>query len=81
VLSTFKTQKEAIDWARKNGHSPLSRACGISTTRKSPIIGARPNRRRHSIVNRVACNQMPFANSTSISWNRFMLQPFLWGET
>ena len=23
VLGTFKTQKEAIDWARKNGHSPL----------------------------------------------------------
>ena len=23
VLGTFKTQKEAIDWAKKNGHSPL----------------------------------------------------------
>jgi hypothetical protein len=23
VLATFKTQKEAVDWARKNGHSPL----------------------------------------------------------
>lgn len=23
VLGTFKTQKEAIDWARKNGHHPL----------------------------------------------------------
>jgi hypothetical protein len=23
VLGAFKTQKEAIDWARKNGHSPL----------------------------------------------------------
>jgi hypothetical protein len=22
VLATFKTQKEAIDWAKKNGHSP-----------------------------------------------------------
>ncbi|WP_244646300.1 hypothetical protein [Bradyrhizobium campsiandrae] len=22
VLGTFKTQKEAIDWTRKNGHSP-----------------------------------------------------------
>jgi hypothetical protein len=22
VLATFKTQNEAIDWARKNGHSP-----------------------------------------------------------
>ena len=60
---------------------PLSRAYGISTTRKSPTIGAPPNRRQHSIVNRVACNQMPFANSTSISWNRFTLKPFLWGET
>jgi hypothetical protein len=23
VLGTFKTQKEAIDWAMKNGHHPL----------------------------------------------------------
>jgi hypothetical protein len=23
VLGAFKTQKEAIDWAKKNGHSPL----------------------------------------------------------
>jgi hypothetical protein len=23
VLATFKTQKEAIEWARKNNHSPL----------------------------------------------------------
>jgi hypothetical protein len=23
VLATFKTQREAIDWARKNGHAPL----------------------------------------------------------
>jgi hypothetical protein len=22
VLATFKTQKEAIDWAKKNGHTP-----------------------------------------------------------
>jgi hypothetical protein len=22
VLGTFKTQNEAIDWAKKNGHSP-----------------------------------------------------------
>ena len=23
VLKTFKTQKEAIDWAKKEGHHPL----------------------------------------------------------
>jgi hypothetical protein len=23
VLGTFKTQKKAVDWASKNGHSPL----------------------------------------------------------
>jgi hypothetical protein len=23
VLDTFETQREAIDWAKKNGHSPL----------------------------------------------------------
>jgi hypothetical protein len=22
MLGTFKTQKEAIDWAKKNGHTP-----------------------------------------------------------
>jgi hypothetical protein len=81
VLGTFKTQKEAIDWARKNGHSPLSRACGISTTRKSPIIGAPPDRRQHSLVNRVACNRTPFTVSNPIWRNRFTLEPFLWGKT
>jgi hypothetical protein len=29
-LGTFKTQKEAIDWSKKSGHSPgCVRACGI----------------------------------------------------
>ncbi len=23
VLGTFKTQREAIDWAKRNGHAPL----------------------------------------------------------
>jgi hypothetical protein len=23
VIATFKTQQEAIDWSRKNGHAPL----------------------------------------------------------
>jgi hypothetical protein len=39
----------------------LSRACGISTTRKYPTIRAPPDRRQHSLVNRVACNQTLFA--------------------
>jgi hypothetical protein len=37
VLATFKTQQEAIDWARKN----MSPAFAISTTRKNPITGVR----------------------------------------
>ncbi|HEY4677055.1 MAG TPA: hypothetical protein VIJ01_07835 [Candidatus Angelobacter sp.] len=41
VLGTFKTQKEAIDWATKNGHLPLSPASGTSTTRKILTIGGR----------------------------------------
>jgi hypothetical protein len=40
VLAAFKTQREAIEWARKNNHSAL--VAGISTT-KTPITGAPPN--------------------------------------
>jgi hypothetical protein len=29
ALGTFKTQKEAIDWARSKGHAPLVAASGI----------------------------------------------------
>ena len=46
---------------------PLSRAYGISTTRKYPTIGAPPDRRQHSLVNRVACNQTLFASAIPIS--------------
>jgi len=28
VLAAFKTQQEAIDWSRKNGHAPLIAQCG-----------------------------------------------------
>jgi len=28
VLAAFKTQQEAIDWSRKNGHAPLVAQCG-----------------------------------------------------
>ena len=41
VLKTFKTQKEAIDWAKKEGHHPLSPASGTRTTRRSSITGGR----------------------------------------
>ena len=46
---------------------PLSRAHGISTTRKC----APPDRRQHSLVNRVACNQTLFAVS-----NPDLVEPF-----
>jgi hypothetical protein len=37
VLGTFKTQQEAIDWAKTKGHSPL-----VARVRHlSPIIGGR----------------------------------------
>jgi hypothetical protein len=45
VLATFKTQKEAIDGARKNNHSPFVARVSISTTRKSRITGAPPSRK------------------------------------
>jgi len=41
VLATFKTQHEAIDWAKQNGHSPHVARVAISTIRKKPITGAR----------------------------------------
>jgi hypothetical protein len=28
VLATFKTQREAIDWSTKQGHTPLIARCG-----------------------------------------------------
>jgi hypothetical protein len=77
ALGTFKTQK---DWARKDGHSP-PRACGISTTRKYPTIGAPPDRRQHSRVNRVNCNRTFSQSAIPISRNRFILEPLLWRET
>ena len=45
VLAAFKTQREAIEWARKNTIRLSLPACDISTTRKSPITGA-PRRNR-----------------------------------
>ena len=71
VLGTFKTQKEAITGPDRTAIRPLSRACGISTTRKYPTIGAPPDRRQHSLVNRVACNQRLFAVS-----NPDLAEPF-----
>jgi hypothetical protein len=36
VLGTFKTQREAIDWARKQGHSPLvARIRNLNDKKKS----------------------------------------------
>jgi hypothetical protein len=60
VLGTFKTKKRSTG-PERTAIRPLSRACGISTTRKYPTIGAPPDRRQHSLVNRVACNQTLFA--------------------
>jgi hypothetical protein len=43
VLGTFKTQREAIDWAKLKGHSPLVARVRHLMIRKSPIIGAQLN--------------------------------------
>ena len=43
VLATFKTQHEAIEWAKKNGHPLTWPGFVISTTRRSLISGARYN--------------------------------------
>jgi hypothetical protein len=41
-LGTFRTQKEAIDWAKANGHNPLVARVRHLNDRKILIIGARP---------------------------------------
>jgi hypothetical protein len=48
VLGTFKTQREAIDWAKKNGHSPL-------VARESRSTGGRP-RSGTTVVSWRICN-------------------------
>ena len=42
VLGTFKTQREAIEWAKGGAIIPLSPASGTSTTRRSLITGGQP---------------------------------------
>ena len=71
VLGTFKTQTEAIEWARKNGHSPLVARVRHLNDKKNPTIGEPTDRWQHSLVNRVACDQSLFAVSNPISRNRF----------
>jgi hypothetical protein len=43
VLATFKTQKEEIDWARKNNHSPLVARVRHLNDEKIPDHGAPPS--------------------------------------
>ena len=66
-----KRRKKRSTGPERTAIRPLSRACGISTTRKYPTIGAPPDRRQHSLVNRVACNQTLFAVS-----NPDLAEPF-----
>ena len=79
ALGTFKTQKEAIDWAKKNGHSPLVARVRHLNDKKIPdhwraavstrMLTASPAIRRFS------------QSAIPISRNRFSLEPLLWGET
>jgi hypothetical protein len=48
VLQTFKTQREPIDWARRQGHHPLVARVRQLNDKKVPIIGGRPDRGRVS---------------------------------
>ena len=36
------SEDEAIEWARKNGHTPLVLASGTSPTRSNPVTGGQP---------------------------------------
>jgi hypothetical protein len=36
VLATFKTQQEAIEWARRQGYTPLVARVGHSNDKKKP---------------------------------------------
>jgi hypothetical protein len=40
ALATFKTQREALEWAKKNGHRPHI-VFAISTIRRKLITGGR----------------------------------------
>jgi hypothetical protein len=40
VLAAFKSQREAIEWARKNNHSPLVARVRRLNDKKFPITGA-----------------------------------------
>ena len=44
VLAAFKSQREAIEWARKNNHSPLVALVRHLNEKKSPTTGAPPSR-------------------------------------
>jgi hypothetical protein len=75
VLGTFKTQTEAIEWARKNGHSPLVARVRHLNDKKGPTIGEPTDRWQHSLVNCITCDQSLFAVSkrsrgTVLRWNR-----------
>jgi hypothetical protein len=70
ALGTFKTQKEAIDWARKDGHSPLVARVRHLNDKKIPDHW-RAARSSAALACRVACNQRLFAVS-----NPHLAEPF-----
>lgn len=38
VLATFKTQREAIDWAKSKGHTPLVARVRHENDKKRPLM-------------------------------------------
>ena len=75
VLGTFKTQTEAIEWASKNGHSPLVARVRHLNDKKRPDHWSEPTDRwQHSLINRIACDQSLFAVS-----NNDLAEPFYAG--
>jgi hypothetical protein len=66
VLKTFKTQHEAIEGARKQGHHPLSLAFGISMTRRPRITGGQLDEGQPGCPRRIA-GTIPSSCHTAIS--------------
>jgi hypothetical protein len=46
VLATFPTQREAIEWAKREGHAPLVARVRHLNDKKSPITGGRREAKR-----------------------------------
>jgi hypothetical protein len=77
VLGSFKTQKEEIDWARKNGHSTLRARVRHLNDKKTPDHGAQPDpHHRAALLTASPAKPAAFFTSNPASRNRFPFEPF-----